>query len=142
MWRCWYPFISQTYEISLFFYDKLFRFSFSYWFNCFCLFFWWNFFIFTFILCYPWPHVQSYTFHSSQLLLVDLYFKGSIKLQVIVIYIPPRNNPILRSSIISQLLSLLDSFLLNSFYHVVLSDFNIHIDNFYSLYLNDLYITW
>lgn len=33
-------------------------------------------------------HVQSYTSHSSRLLTVDLYFKGSIKLRVFIVYIP------------------------------------------------------
>lgn len=86
--------------------------------------------VFLFVYSSFAAHVQSYLFHFSRLLSVDFYFKGSIKLQIIVIYILSYSDPFFRSSTIFQLLSLLNAFSLNSFHHVVLGDFNLHIDVF------------
>ncbi|PKC69260.1 hypothetical protein RhiirA1_456243 [Rhizophagus irregularis] len=49
-------------------------------------------------------HVQFYESHSSRILSVDLYFKGNVKLRIFVVYIPSINDPILRNTVIDQIL--------------------------------------
>ncbi|PKK63499.1 hypothetical protein RhiirC2_788825 [Rhizophagus irregularis] len=49
-------------------------------------------------------HVQDFISHSSHLLSVDLYFKGSVKLRIFVIYIPPPAERALRSDTIELLI--------------------------------------
>lgn len=75
--------------------------------------------------------MQSYISHSSCLLSVlDLYFKSSIKLHIFIVYISLRNDPVLHSSVIAHLISLLDVFCFQNFHHVILRDFNMHMDDF------------
>lgn len=82
------------------------------------------------------------TSHSSYLLTVDLYFKSSIKLHIFVMYISLCNDLVLWSSVISQLISLLNTSRLQNFHHVILGDFNMHMDEFYPLYCNNPHTTY
>ncbi|PKC57367.1 hypothetical protein RhiirA1_472609 [Rhizophagus irregularis] len=81
-------------------------------------------------------HIQDFKSHSSRLLSVNLYFKGNVKLRIFVIYIPPPAESVLRSDTIELLIQQLSSTKQAGFYHAVCSDFNMHLDKYYSIYFN------
>ncbi|GBB91030.1 hypothetical protein RclHR1_18120001, partial [Rhizophagus clarus] len=82
------------------------------------------------------PHVHIHTSHSSRLLSVDLYFKGNIKLRIFVVYIPPTSDQALRDTTIDLLIQVLSDTKRLGFHHTICEDFNMHLDQFYSIFFN------
>lgn len=80
-------------------------------------------------------HIQTYQSHSSRILSVDLYFKGSVKLRIFVIYIPLTYDA-LRFQTIVHLTELLDDTRNQQFYHAICGDFNMHLDKYYPIFIN------
>ncbi|GBB96604.1 hypothetical protein RclHR1_27970001 [Rhizophagus clarus] len=81
-------------------------------------------------------HVHTYSSFSSRLLSVDLYFKSHVKLRIFVVYIPPTSDQSLRDETIDLLINALSDAKRLGFHHAVCGDFNLHLDQFYSLFFN------
>ncbi|GBC10532.1 hypothetical protein RclHR1_00970033 [Rhizophagus clarus] len=81
-------------------------------------------------------HVHTYSSLSSRLLSVDLYFKGHVKLRIFVVYIPPTSDQALRDDTIDLLILALSEAKRLGFHHAVCGDFNMHLDQFYSIFFN------
>ena len=78
------------------------------------------------------PFVQHTFLHSDRFIYVDLFFKGNIKVRIIVVYL--HTDPIARlqrQTLQSQLIELLRVSQTANYHTLIIGDFNANLDKFY-----------
>ncbi len=78
------------------------------------------------------PYIQSTYLQNDRFIYVDLYFKGHIKVRVIVIYLhadPTARHQ--RQILQSQLITLLTASQQAQFHTIIMDDFNANLEKFY-----------
>ena len=78
------------------------------------------------------PYVQNTFLHSDQFIYVDLFFKGNIKVRIIVVYLHADLTARLqRQAVQSQLIELLNTSQTAKYYIIIMGDFNANLEQFY-----------
>jgi len=79
------------------------------------------------------PFIQFTFLHNDRFIYVDLYFKGNIKVRIIIVYIhvdPTTRQQ--RQILQSQLIELLKASHNDQYHTIIMSDFNANLDKFYT----------
>src|SRR6266498_4490787 len=76
--------------------------------------------------------VQNTFLHSDRFIYVDLFFKGNIKVRIIVVYLHADPTARLqRQAVQSQLIDLLNTSQNANYHTIIMGDFNAHLERFY-----------